>query len=199
MKRRTKILLGILLAFAVSIGLLIMYSPYRKHRGYDHPFIYTYIDIDTPPEVVYNYLGNSENARDWSTFVDHIIPLNSDSFPDGTVGSRRRCFREANEQGIWWDELITVVEPHQRRQLTIYNMNNFPVSADDLATEQQYEPLGDGDKCRLTFTLFYLHNDPTVWESFKTKLAAYRVKSVFEGNQANIKRLVEQQYHEQHR
>lgn len=44
-------------------------------------------------------------------FVDHISPLNADQVPDGHVGSTRRCFCYANEQGRMWDEMLTEVIP----------------------------------------------------------------------------------------
>lgn len=194
MKRRTKIFIGTLLTLVVTGCLTIWFSPYGKQKGYEYKLVYTSIEIEVPPDSVFKYLGNSDNAQDWSVYVDHIIPLNNDSFPDGVVGARRRCFQNADKKGIWWDEFITVVEPGKRRQLTIYNMHNFPIDANGLATEQLYEPLSNGSKCRLTFTVFYLNHEPSTWETFKTYFAAYTIKSVFEINLANIKRLTEEKY-----
>ena len=194
MKRRTKVFIGIIVTLVVTACLAILFSPYGEHEGYDYKLICTSVDIDAPPDSVFKYLGNSDHARDWSVYVDHITALNNDSFPDGVAGARRRCFRNADETGIWWDELITIVEPGKRRQLTIYNMNNFPIAASDLATEQLYQPLDNGRKCRLTFTVFFLHHDPGVLETLKTYFAAYTIKDVFEQNLANIKRFAEQEY-----
>ncbi len=196
MKRRTKILLGTFITVDIIIAAVFLCSPYGRHEGFDYKLIPASVDIAAPPGEVFAYLGNSGHAKDWSVYVDHITPLNSDSFPDGAVGSRRRCFQQADEQGTWWDELITIVEPGKRRQLTIYNMHGFPMSADGLATEQLYTPLENGTKCRLTFTVFFSDHDPGAWDAFKTYLGAYKIKSIFEKNLASIKRIVEQQRHE---
>ncbi|MDQ3109433.1 MAG: hypothetical protein M3R17_06020 [Bacteroidota bacterium] len=196
MKRRTKIFIGIILALSITVCLAIVYSPYGKHRGYDYKLIETYVDIDVPADSVFKYLGNSDNAQDWSVYVDHITPLNNDSFPDGAVGARRRCFRNPDEKGIWWDELITSVEPGKLRQLTIYNMHEFPMSAKGLATEQFYESYDGGNKCRLIFRVFFLHHDPGLWDELKTYLGAYTISNVFNENLANIKHLTEKKYAE---
>jgi hypothetical protein len=194
MKRRTKIFIGILLTLVVIVVLTILFSPYGKHDGYNYKLVHTSVDINVPADSVFKYLGNSANAQDWSVYVDHITALNNDSFPDGVAGARRRCFRNPDEKGIWWDELVTIVEPGKRRQLTIYNLNNFPMGANGLATEQLYEPLDNGSKCRLTFIVFFLKHDPSMWESFKTYFAAYTIKSVFDENLQNIKHFTEQKY-----
>jgi hypothetical protein len=112
--------------------------------------------------------------------------------PDGIPGSRRRCFCRADEKGKQWDELITEVIPDQKRQLTIYNLKYFPVTAKNLATEQLYETFSE-NKCRLTFTIFFKDEKPTLIEKIKMYMAAYKIKSIFKKNMANIKRIVEEE------
>lgn len=87
------------------------------------------VEINAPAEKVYNYLGNSAHAGEWSVFVDHITPLNTDSVADGSAGSRRRCFTTAAETGATWDETITQNIPNKKREIIIYNMINFPMVA----------------------------------------------------------------------
>lgn len=193
MKIVKKVFLILLLIAVPSIIGAIIFSPYGRHDGFSYKLVATTTEINAPADSVFAYLGNSAHAHDWSVFVDHISSLNADSFADGKPGSRRRCFQQADEKGIRWDELITAVEPGKRRQLTIYNMIDFPMQADNLATEQLYTATTDG-KCRLTFTLFYLDGDPSFWDEMKTYFAAYKVQSVFQRNIANIKRITEKNY-----
>ncbi len=76
-----------------------------------------------------------------------------------------------------WDEVITQVLPGQKRQILCYDLVDFPFAADGLGTEQYYEPLG-ANRCRLTFTLFYLAKVPTFLEGIAMRLAAYRVAGI---------------------
>jgi hypothetical protein len=190
MKRFKKTLYIFLAATVLGMSAVILFSPYGNHPGFDYKLVLHSVEINAPPDSVFRFLGNSANASKWSVFVHHISPLNPDSFPDGTPGSRRRCYCQADEKGTRWDEVLTEVVPGKKRQILCYNLVDFTMTANDLATEQLYEPLG-GNKCKLTFTVFYRHNQPTLWESIKTYLSAYKMKSIFEDNMNNIKRIVE--------
>jgi uncharacterized protein YndB with AHSA1/START domain len=177
----------------IAIAAMIVSNPYRAHPklGYAGKSLAHTVDIDMPPDSVFRYLGNSDNASHWSVFVDHIIPLNADSIPDGSVGSRRRCFCKADgKSGKRWDETISEVVPGKKRQLLLYDFVGFPFSSDHLATEQIYEDLGSG-KCRLTFTVFFKDAQPALMESAEMYLSAFYMESIFTRNMANIKWLVE--------
>lgn len=178
-----------LIAFALMTTLLggtIWFSPYQ----YGKPMTYS-ITINAPRELVFKFLGNSTNASRWSVFVNHISTLNPSEVPDGKVGSRRRCFVNADEKGTQWDELITEVVPNEKRQLSIYNLVDFPMVANNLYTQQIYESINE-NQCRLTFSVFYKKTEPTVFEHLKTYLAAYKICSIFERNMLNIKRIIEE-------
>lgn len=194
MKRWKKISLWIVSSLVLLVCGIVLFSPFGHHPGFPYKLVRTTVDIDAPPDEVFRYLGNSAHAHDWSVFVDHITPLNANEVKDGTPGARRRCFRTSEEKGIQWDELITEVVPNQKRQLTMYNLHGFPMQAEDLATEQRYEPLDGGKRTRLTFTLFFYHNQPSLIDQAKTYFAAYTVHSIFSQNMHNIKRIVEQEH-----
>lgn len=192
MKRVKNLLLWIAGLLAAGIIAAIIFSPYGKQDGFSYRLVKHTVEIDAPVEKVFSFLGNSNNAKRWSVFVDHITPLNRDSFADGTPGARRRCFQQDDEKGIQWDEVITSVEKNKKRQLVCYALKDFPMSADNLATEQIYEEL-PGNRSRLTFTLFFYQDRSTWWNELKTYLGAYKVQSVYEQNMANIKRIVEEE------
>lgn len=186
-----KTILLLSLTLIVLSGFLIyLTSSYRYYDGFSYKLIKHSVEINAPVEKTFKFLGNSDNAAKWSVFVNHITPINLDSFPDGSVGSRRRCFQNLDEQGIQWDELITDKIINAKRQLIIYNMKNFPITAEHLATEQIYDPI-DSSTCKLTFTLFFKDAKPSLLESLKTYLASFKIKTIFKQNMTNIKHLIE--------
>jgi len=178
-----------LLGIVMVLGLMIWFSPYRKHDGFNYKLIKHSVVINASADSVFHFLGNSANATRWSVFVNHISPLNAQEVSDGKIGSKRRCFCNADEKGQQWDEIITEVIPSKKRQLRTYNYVDFPIYADGLGTEQLYKPLGE-NKCELSFTVFYL-DEPSWTDELKTYFAAYRIKSIFAQNLNNIKRIVE--------
>ena len=188
-KKLRKISMVILAVLAILFAALIYFSPYGKSDEYPYKLIAVSEEINVSADSVYSYLGKSSNASKWSIFVADIKPLNTDSFPDGAIGSRRKCFG-SEDPDTQWDELISEIEVNKKRQLLIYNMQNFGLSASHLATEQRYQKI-DENKCILTFTLFYKDYEPTLGEKIKTYFAAYKIKSVFEKNLQNIKAINE--------
>lgn len=188
--RLKKGLLVILVVGSLLLTSLIAFSPYGSQRGFPYKAIVEEIEINAPPSAVYAYLGNSSNANKWSVFVDHIVPLNADEVPDGKPGSFRRCFQNKDETGMVWDEEITVADPAKRRQLTIFNLKNFPIRTDGLATEQLYDSFGT-NKTRLRFTLFFKDVKPGLMDKLKMSVAAWEVSRIYRRNLQNIKANVE--------
>ncbi len=187
--RRRGPVIAILLLWMLLAAVLLL-SPYRHSSGFPVKLLACSVEIAAPPDSVFRFLGNSGNARRWSVFVDHIAPLNADSVPDGSPGSRRRCFCKRDETGRRWDESILEVDPGKRRRLSIYNLVGFAAASDHLATDQIYASL-PGGKCKLTFTVFFNQAQSTWREDFEMYFAAYPIKNIFARNLANIKRLVE--------
>ncbi|MCX6350906.1 MAG: hypothetical protein NTX03_03480 [Bacteroidetes bacterium] len=186
-----KIIILLLILFLSGLAILIALSPYKTDKRFAYKLIENTVVINACADSVFSFLGKSTNAHKWSVYVDHITPLNKDSFEDGKVGCRRRCFQKENEKdGQEWDELTTEVIPNKKRQLKIYNLQRFFITADNLATEQIYEPLDSG-RCKLTFTLFCIDKEPSLWDYLKINFAAYPIKNIFTKNMNNIKRIVE--------
>ena len=115
--------------------------------------------------------------------------LNPGSFSDGNTGSIRRCFRNNNKKGFVWDEVITGVVPNEKREMSIYNLKEVPITVQHLATCQLYETI-KGTKCVLTFTVFFKDAKPTIWETLKLYVAAYKIEPIFKRNLSNIKRII---------
>jgi uncharacterized protein YndB with AHSA1/START domain len=187
----------ILISGSILIGLFLIYllftvllSPYGNHKGFNYKVIQSSILIKAPTSKVYSYLGDSENAQDWSVYVDHISPLNGDLIDDGKQGSIRRCFVNKDEEGRRWDEEVLAIEPNKLRRLSCYGYHNFEISAGTLHTEQIFEQSEDGG-CLLSLTLFLPPGESTLLRHLKMYWAANEVAEIFDENLKNIKKLNE--------
>ncbi|MFZ5553345.1 MAG: SRPBCC family protein [Bacteroidota bacterium] len=194
MKRKIVIFIFILSGcFVVLLSGMIIFSPYGSHNDLPYKAVKESIEIDAPAEIVYDYLGHSENAAIWSVFVDHISSLNSSDAADGMPGSQRRCFTREDESGSRWDETILIAEYGKKRRLNIFNMHEFSFAANHLLTEQLYEKTGK-NSCRLTFTLFFDEGKASFTDELKMYYAAYKVSDIFRKNLQNIKIYTENIY-----
>ena len=169
---------------------LILFSPFSKQDGSTKPILKCSIEINVSADSVFYYLGNSSNAVNWSSYVNHISALNSEDFKDGTIGSKRRCFVQEDELGMSWDEKIIEIEQSVKRKLSVFNLKEFPVSVKGLVSEQLYLKINDST-VNLTFTLFFDSEKSSIYSLIKMKLGCYRVKYIFDKNLGNIKRICE--------
>ena len=169
---------------------VIIFSPYKWDRSFGYKLIKESILINNSTQTVYNYLGNSNNAKNWSVYVDHISPINEDNVADGYLGSIRRCFKNSDEKNGSWDEEILFIEKNKLRRLSCFNFQNLIYNPGILNTEQIYQDK-DGT-CLLTFTLFSPKNELGFWEEFKIHLGSFRTAYIFRKNLKNIKKDIEQ-------
>ncbi len=186
MKRVVKWLSGISIFLLIILLLVIWFSPYGKHDGFSYKLVKSSVHVSVSADSVFRYLGNSENAKRWSVFVDHITPFDTSLIADGFIGSKRRCFCQPDEKGIYWDETVEEVIPNLKRKLSCYNLHGFSMSTTDIATEQLYVANPDGS-CDLTFTFFIDAREPGFIESLKLYFGAYRISSIFQRNLENMK------------
>jgi hypothetical protein len=147
--------------------------------------------ISAPVSEVWTYASNSNNAKEWSIFFDHISPL--PGIQDGQIGALRRCFRNANEQGPFWDEVVTEIVPEKLRQITTYNLTGFPmnfiVEGQYVFVRQLYRQIDEK-----TSELAFL-TAPSPSASIFQKIAFYFSRSetqrIFKLNLENIKAQIE--------
>ena len=139
--------------------------------------------IDAPKSQIFQYLGNSNNSQEWSSYVDTIYTLNPTRFKDGQVGSIRRCIVNKKQ----WDEKILEVIPNEKRLLYCYNFKNFILNPPLLYTEQLYESVGD--KTLLTFTILTETHKFSFFEKKKLYFGVFQSKRIFKKNLKNIKKL----------
>lgn len=181
--RMRKLCLITAIVLILSLLAMIHWSPYGIKRKLKKRAVVSSVEIKAPVEQVYNYLGKSAYASEWSVFVDNIIPLNTSEYDDGTVGSIRRCYAKGN--AVRWDEEIIEVRKFKFRELSVFNAEGFVMMAGHLRTQQVYEPLSD-DRTRLSLTLFFESKQDYI-DELKMYLAAYEVSRIFDLNLKNIK------------
>lgn len=180
-----KKLFRLILILLLIETFFLVFAPYKHHENLLMRAISYEIEIDASREFVFDYLGNSNNAREWSEFVDHITPLNATMVPDGAIHSMRRCFKNENEKGIKWDEEILEVISNQKRKLSCFNLEGFFMQTDNIRTEQLYKEINP-NKTLLTFSV-YFEGSKSTWESLKIRSASWYIKYIFKKNMENIK------------
>lgn len=181
-----KIVISITSILIISIVVIHFFSPVYTNANGE---LYTYKSIEINDSVpnVYRYMGNSDNAKNWSVYVNHISLIDGE---DGKVNCKRRCFKNKDETGIQWDEEILEVIPNKKRVLSIYNGKGFSIYSENLITEQQYEQSNANCKLILQLTL---KGKQSFIENFKFKFASFVVLNVFKRNLTNIKKEIEKQ------
>lgn len=168
------LVLGVFLLLSISAWI---FSPYKDK-------VVSTVGIDMPCESAFDYLGNSDNASSWSTFVAFIETTNENVISDGEVGSKRMCYTEWDQSGFKWEEEVLEKIEDEYRKLSCYNFQGLWLRAPILKTEQIYSKTDYG--CQVQFTLDFMYT-PSLWDLAKMKFSAYRIKSVFNQNLANIK------------
>ncbi len=171
---------SLILLISILIGAWIM-SPYSKYK---EGKIVSKVNIEMPCTAAFDYLGNSENAKTWSVFVDFIETTNKEHFEDGEIGSKRICYTKSDRSGFNWEEEVLEIIPNEYRKLSCYNFKNLAVKAPNLVTEQIY--IDKGEDCVLVFTLDF-SKKPSFIEKLKLKFSSYRIQSIFDQNLLNIR------------
>lgn len=150
------------------------------------------VEIDAPVSATWKYASNSLEAVNWSIYFDHITPLPG-PIPDGQIGSLRRCYRNKDESGYAWDEVIINTEPEKLRQIVTYNFINFPFrwvhSGEYVFVRQLYESLGP-ERSKLTFQTTTRPDGGWLF-SLLFKISRGETTDIFKKNLENIKAAIE--------
>ena len=107
--------------------------------------------INAPLESVWAYVGNSENAKEWSVYFSHIKPI---AGQDGQVGGIRRCFRRSDETKNRWDEKTLELKPMTYRKIHTYALHGFPdesFNSAEFHVHQRFEESADKKSVTLSF------------------------------------------------
>lgn len=148
--------------------------------------------IQAPLDEVWKYVADSNNAKEWSVYFDHITPF---SGQDGQVGAVRRCFRKADESGNRWDETTLEVRPKEYRKIHTYNLYGFPeeFTKAEFHVHQRFVESADKKSVTLSFGSELLKpRDPM--SLFKFMWNVGEVSRVIKLNLANIKEAIESRH-----
>jgi len=121
--------------------------------------------IDASLKEVWAYNGNDKNAKEWSIFFAKIVPCPTSECPEnkflqpGEVGSTRRCYRNENEKGVYWDEITlesNLSAQRAYRKIITHNIQGYGLkSLEDKAeylVEQEYKSL-NSEQTELSFSV----------------------------------------------
>lgn len=152
----------------------------------------TSIVIAAPIEEVWKYVSDSANAKNWSVYFSHIRPLPA-GVPDGEPGSLRRCFRNPDEKGRMWDEMVVEVVPQKRRLIHSYEFRGYwpeaQIRGAGTLVVQGYEAI-DSTRTRLSFQTALIPGLTAVQRT-ELKLAMPDVRKIFRRNLENIREAIE--------
>lgn len=201
--------------FRIIILLLIGFNLFALEYTRPSEYAEYTVEINSPIDEVWAYNSKNEHARDWSTYFYKIVscpisdcPWNA-NLKQSDIGFTRRCFRRADEKGIFWDETTTKVEKNEDqfyKQIRAYNFNEFMSIFNynengEFLVEQIYKKLGE-NKTSLTFRSGYIKRDELEKETSKFDYFMWRqifnfvtkrsVTNTFKWNLINIKAHIEQ-------
>lgn len=177
-----KLILTVIVILTLVKTFIWFGSPYE---GYEEGSINSEINIESSCNAAFDYLGNSDNARDWSVFVEFIETINPNEFEDGNIGSKRMCYTKADRSGFTWEEEVLEKVNNKYRKISCYNFQNLNLKAPNLVTEQIYTQIPEG--CKVNFTLNF-EKEPSYFSLLKLKIIGFRVKSIFDDNLENIRK-----------
>jgi hypothetical protein len=142
---------------------------------------------------VWDYVGDSGNAAEWSVYFHHISPLSHGS-SDGTLGSVRRCYRMPDQTGVTWDEEVVRLTPLRERRIRVYNIAGGKLgrfaSGVELWVVQRYDQAEQGRRCTLTFSTG-IDESHGLLHRVLFRIASREVARIFRANLQNIAAAVE--------
>lgn len=178
-----------------TLALLILLLAILILQSQRHILTEYSVEINASTDEVWNFLSDNRNANGWSVIFDNIEPMASSPVPEGQIGALRRCFRNANQEGFFWDERTLTTEPYKYRSLRTFNISNTSwdfFERYQFTAHQTYQDLGD-NKTRLTFGGdLDDYTKYSVVELFIFWATQFEVERVFRLNLENIKAMIEQ-------
>ncbi len=158
--------------------------------------------IDVPANYLWDFLADNSKARQWSVFFDRIMdlpPNPSVSDADG-LGARRRCYRNRDNRGYFWDEEVVHVKPGRVKRIYTFNVSNdsWPRSwfseGSETYTDNIYAPMGE-NQTKFTFATTSLSATSGLTRGF-LRLGGHvdLLIEIFSLNLENIKAMVEAEF-----
>ena len=84
------------------------------------------IVIDVPNSFLWAFLSDNSKAHHWSVFFDQIrdLPSNPNVENVDGLGARRRCYRNQDARGYYWDEEVVHTIPGRLKRIYTFNVSN---------------------------------------------------------------------------
>ena len=183
-----KLLKFVLFVMAMLIGGVYFLAPVSWNEAEAAWMVSSTKVINKPVCEVYDYMGISDRASDWSCFVKKIIPLNANSHADGTIGARRKCLVKDFRPGRSWEEEIIINNTCDRRRLSIEKLHGFPATAQLLYTDQIYRKI-DAKNSKLELVVYL--QPRTNWDYLKFVFFSPYISGIFSKNLNGIKEQLE--------
>jgi uncharacterized membrane protein len=149
------------------------------------------VTVDAPMDQVWQYVGDSTKARDWSVYFHHISPL--PGIADGKIGAVRRCYRREDETGMTWDEKVVDVKKHQYRKIHTYNVQGLSIDyfhQTEYNVTQKFKAIND-QQTNVTFA-FTVRKPNNFLAWMGNRVLRWSAWRVFKVNLENIKHHIEQ-------
>ena len=116
------------------------------------------IVIDVPNSFLWAFLSDNSKAHHWSVFFDRIkdLPSNPNVENVDGLGARRRCYRNRESRGYYWDKEVVHIIPGRLKRIYTFNLSNdtWPRSwfteGAETYTDNIYVRLGD-NRTKFTF------------------------------------------------
>jgi uncharacterized membrane protein len=176
----------------IGLVLFIRFSPYKKLPGHNKCGIKHAIVINNTAENVYEFLCNQPEEKKWMNYTDHIDLVSKQADSLSEIGNIFRHYSNNDETGQMYDSKVLKIEKNKRRVIRLNHFTDFPMSFNEIITEQQFRTLPE-NKCELSMTLFYENTKPDFWDEVKAYLASYRIKKAIRENMENLKKEMEKQ------
>jgi len=189
--------------------------PHHTRQAVEEPtigseLIRTSVIVDVPISFLWEFLGDNSNAQDWSCVFASIFDIeasSSEDMPLDGTGARRRCQRNQQPVGMYWDEQNALVgrdstDGSRFKRIFTFDWKNqdapnqwmTDIFHADAYTDNLYESLSP-NSTKFTFSSTILGKTSWWWRNlFWLKGDRDYLQESFMVNQDNIKAMAEARY-----
>ena len=148
------------------------------------------------------FLSDNSKAHHWSVFFDQIeiyLPTRTWNNVDG-LGARRRCYRNRESRGYYWDEEVVHTIPGRLKRIYTFNVSNdtWPRSwfteGAETYTDNIYTTI-DENQTKFTFATVSLSTTNAISQaSYSSDKHIDLLTEIFMLNMENIKAMAEAEF-----
>lgn len=199
----------------ISLVCSLPPAPTHARRAFEEPtvgseLIRTSVEVDVPVSFLWDFLGDNSNAQHWSCVFASIFdiePSSSEDMPSDGTGARRRCQRNQQPVGMYWDEQNALVgsdstNGRRFKRIFTFNWKNQDALTQWMTgvlhvtgyTDNLYESISP-NRTKFTFSPTILDKTSWCWRTlFWLKGDTDWLRESFLVNLDNIKAMAEARY-----